>query len=338
MSSIVYRYSPLGDDNELTMEQLDRLGLRNAFGQILIVSTPDLSTSSLLAITELLSSQPALLFANPDVTRIGGGGCPVVVEVADNRLLSDRSFWTLVYGSVNDPFQIVERFVRAVIDCPESHPDMMPDRQSGLVAEDAVYAYFDTCLAVPKELDSRIDNDTLAAYAQLFYDYLLICDLEHEVRQDAYITQLLGMLRRHPDTSLFYQLAAYRIGHGQFFHDFRRNEVREWLSFRGLLRKMVDEDLAELSGDLETDTDAVGWGLASLISIAYGSAPEADAVYDYVLTAGGFDPRSHVVKGTFDKSIAWADFQGPAPRTDTGFHTTEFSPDDATWKWVSAES
>jgi len=345
MTPVGYRYSPLGDGNQLTSTELNRLGLRNAFGQILIVSTPDLSSSSLLGVTEFLSSQPELLFANPDNTRIGGGGCPLVVEAAGETLLSDRSFWTLVCGSVDDPLLLVERFVRSVINSPASHPDQMNDRQTGHVAEDALYAFFDTCLFALWDLESTIDDQVLCGFADLFYDYLLICDLEHEARQDPYITQVLEMLQRQSDTLRFCRLAAYRIGHGQFHSGDRPDEVRQWLGHGRLLRLIVDEELANLTGKtgpldlgcsdcLDTDADTIGWHLADLIAITYGSAPEADAVYDYILAAGGPDVRSHVAEGSSDTSIAWADQQRLLARADTGFHTTEFSADDASWSWL----
>lgn len=348
-----FRYSPLGETNELSEAQMTRLSLQAAFGQICVVSIPDLSAGALRSVAELLTTQTKILANCSDETRIGGLGCPLVVEVADGRLLSDRAFWTLVCETFDDAFDVVEGFVRAVLAAfPNDDYEHAWDRQTGLVGEDAVYAYFDTCVWGPVELETRPAVATLERFVDLFYDWFCACDLDHEVRQHDYFVRLLELINRSlPDRSA--RLIAYRLCHGQYNIDQKgeKERARGWLSRNGVLKRVVDEELANLRGEvgplgiicadcLATDEDMVAYTIAEMLDVVYGTSDARVDVFGYVRTAGGPDLAGYYaglqdhMADLVNQRSAWADVQPLHLRLDTGFHTVR----DVGAGWVRVET
>lgn len=348
MAEVSYRYVPLGEGSDFSAEELRRLGLRAAFGQILVLSVPDFTVTSLRSVIDLLAEQPALLFANPDTTRVGGGGCPLVVERTSGELVGDRGFWSLVCALCPDALDQVERYVTAVLGTG-ARKDTLFDRQTGLVGEDALYAFFDEAMT-RQELYSAVSDTDLARYAELFYEFLIASDLDHEVRQNDYIRRLLDALRyRHREH--FARLAIFRVGHGQFDPESARADVRDWMTTAGTLKCLVDEERAHLDGRagpldlrceccLHGDADGFTYLVADMVDIVYGSDSSREVVEQYILDRGGPDLAASIAARSGNRArigrenAAWAD--GHRPNGDTGFHRG-VRDDAGDWQWQSVD-
>ena len=344
------RYSPLGDECELTAEQLCRLGLESAFGPILIVTIPDLRLETIRLVVAYLTVNSSVFFPpyskeTAERTRIGGGGCPLVIEVSngsDVSLLGDRPFWTLVCGLLAEPGDLLDPFVHSVIAAAESDGDRLFDRQEALVGEDALYAWFDTCFGSvevfrPYNKDEAPSKREFRRFHDTFLDYLRVCDMDHEVRQDDYIHATLALVDRYLDGVDSLRLAAFRLTNGQ---DGLRPSARSWLRRRGMLKLLIDDLLADLRGErglLNLGPYANGsftpdhalWFISELIETTYGSDDAGDDVVDYVLDISDLDIRAYradwaearpdLLPNTA-KRIADADQDRVRVREDTGFH------------------
>ena len=337
---VQYRYSPLGAENELSESQMKRLGLESAFGPICIVSVDDLSESSLKAVTDLLTNGPGVLMDE---------GSPLVIELSDGLLLSDRAFWTLVSDTLDDSFERVSRFVRAVIE-ESQHGWMIPfDRYQGIVSEDAMYAYFDTRLWSTAQLY----GDTppmLFEYGELFLEWLRASDLLKEVRQQPYVERLLDLLRRVKDpTYLFDRLMHFRMRNGQY--GLPESELFRLMTRRGFLRKLIDEEVAMVKGttgplgsqfndnfhrrpssaeQVPAFLEDVGSFLMEMVDLTYGNSTARNDVIDYVIREHGFDMQQAHDKLLPEHRLnvpvelrQWADEQPLRRVYDTGFHTVE---------------
>ena len=348
---IRFRYSPLGQDSELSAATLSRLGLQSAFGPILIVTMPDLSFGSVRAVAAYVTEHSSVLFPpysadTAESTRTGGGGCALVVEVAGGdapTLLSDRSFWTLVCGGAEEPGDVVEPFVRSVMAAAESDGDRLFDRDIGLVGEDALYAWFDTCFGYvdefrPYNKDECFHRDEFRRFHDVFLDYLRVCDMDHEVRQNRYIDATLSLVDRYMDGPDSVRLAAFRLTNGQ--EGFDDATVRRWTRRRSMLKLLIDDVLTSLSGEqgpLRLGPYSDGWDdpkrlamlLCELVESTYGSDDAGGDVADYLLEVAGLDIRAFRDEQTATrpdlvpnttKRLADADLDRPGRSSDTGFH------------------
>lgn len=314
---------------------------------MLIVTIPDLSPTTIRAVAEYLTENLSILVPphntdGAESTRIGGGGCPLVIEVADGvtpTLLSDRTFWTLVCGTLERPGDLVEPFVRSVIaaDCDPV------DRQTGLVGEDALYAWFDTCFGALEPLNMKLDKQEFRRFHDLFFDYLQICDMTCEVRQHHYIKATLPFVDRYLTGAESMRLAAFRMFTGQYELD--SSQVRYWLRRSGMLKLVIDELQAGLRGEtgpLDIGPQELGWHDADyavyvvsyLIEQTYGSDEAQNVVLDYVLEASGIDVRAYRMEFAETRPdlahhavdrVAAADLDRPRIGADTGFHRRDKS-------------
>ena len=338
---VQYRYSPVGAENELSESEMNRLGLNTAFGDICIVSGGDLSPSSLKAVADLLTSRPEVLMDGPS---------PLVVESIAGSLLSDRAFWTLFCDTVDDSFKQVSGFVRAVIEESEQPRGTIPfDRQLGLVSEDAMYAYFDTRIGAIGSLGESTSS-THFEYGELFLDWLRASDLTVELRQTRYFTQLVDLIRYEKDpTLLFERLMHFRLRNGQVGST--RSDLLELMTWRGFLRKLIDEEVAMAKGTVgplgsqfnefsyrlpstEDEVPAflkdVGHFLMEMVDLTYGNSAARHDVIEYVVRQHGLNIKeaqerllpSHRLE-EFERLRRWADEQPLRPRYETGFHVVE---------------
>ena len=244
----------------------------------IVLAIPDLSSALPSLVAAMVEALPDRLDVESKFAHLGAR--PLLAEVANAGLLSERALWALLVEQASAPTEI-SAYVNQCIEACDG--ELRFCTEVDVLGQEAPYAYIDRYFRRQAGHVKQVSDDTYRVI-EAFERFLAATDMDHETHQNDYLNVVIRYLWSDPDRRG--DFVVFRILNGQY--DGVSAPVDEVLRAKGQLRLVVDK-LLELQG--------IEWRLHRLIlelcAVVYGSDEQSTKdVIDYCRARSEFDEKA----------------------------------------------